>query len=74
MKVFLLVLILNFESGMTSLQYIHNVPTRVQCEYHGKRLLHKSFYKDFYCMEVLREAEQKESILIEEPENNDDEI
>lgn len=70
MKVFLLVLILNLESGMTSFQYIHNISSRSDCEHHGKRLASKSHYKDFYCMEVLRE----ETILIQEPKNNDDEI
>ena len=70
MKVFLLVLILNLESGMTSFQYIHNIPTRYECEHHGKRLVNKSHYNYFYCMEVLRE----ETILIQEPKNNDDEI
>ena len=70
MKVFLLVLIFNFDSGMTSLQYIKNIPTKLQCEHHGKRIINKSHYKDFYCMEVLRE----ETILIQEPKNNDDEI
>jgi len=57
MKVFLLILILNFDSGMTSLQYIHNISSRSDCEYHGKRLLKKSNYKDFYCMEVFRNVE-----------------
>jgi len=60
MKVFLLILILNFDSGMTSFQYIHNISSRSECEHHAKRLLKKSHYKDFYCMEVFRNVNNLE--------------
>jgi len=57
MKVFLLVMILNLESGMTGFEKFHNIPSRLECEHHGKRLVKKSHYKKFYCMEVFRNVE-----------------
>ena len=54
MKVFLLVMILNLESKMSGYEKFYNIPSRSECEHHGKRLAQKSHYKDFYCMEVFR--------------------